>query len=705
MSSHKLVVAEKPSVALSIAETLGAGSRKDGYMEGNGWLVSWCVGHLVALAPADAYDPRYSKWNLADLPILPNPWRFQVLPDTKKQFEILRQLMNRDDVESLVCATDAGREGELIFRLVYNQCGCTKPFQRLWISSMEESAIREGFDNLRDSAQYDRLYDAALCRAKADWLVGINATRLFTRLYNGQTLNVGRVFTPTLALLTGREDAIQNFKPEKFYTIELDCGDFRAVSERYSSKTDAEKTRTACLGKPITVQTVERKEKTERPPKLYDLTTLQREANRMFGYTAQQTLDYIQSLYEKKMATYPRTDSRFFTDDMADSVPALVSAASAVCGAAAPETVHAAQVCDSKKVSDHHALTVTASAASGDFDALLTGEKNILRLIAARLLCAVGEPHTYAETAVTLVCSGVLFTAKGRIVTAEGWKETEAAFLSALKQKRREPASALPELSEGQRLEGADAVLKQGTTTPPSRFTEDTLLSAMEHAGAEEFAKLEDIERTGLGTPATRAATIEKLVKSGFAVRKDKALVPTERGTELVSVLSEQIRSAKLTAEWEERLKEVERGNLSPEDFMSGIEAMVSEMIRTNRTAGSAASVLSQSSRTVIGKCPRCGGNVVEGKKSFFCENWRSTPPCGFALWKNDKFFSSKRKELTPKIVAALLKDGRVSLKGLFSEKKNVTYDATVVLDDDGGKFVHYKLEFNNEKSEKKKGK
>ncbi len=464
----RLVVSEKPSVAMSLAKVLGAGSRRDGYVEGNGWLVSWCVGHLVELAPADTYDSRYSKWNLADLPILPEPWQFEVLPGTKKQFEILRQLMNRDDVESLVCATDAGREGELIFRLVYRQCGCTKPFQRLWISSMEEGAIREGFANLRDGRQYDNLYAAALCRAKADWLVGINATRLFTKLYKGPTLNVGRVLTPTLALLTERETAVQDFKPEKFYTVELDCGGFRAVSGRYSSKTDAENARIACMGKPVTVVTVERKEKTERPPKLYDLTALQRDANRLLDYTAEQTLNYLQTLYEEKMATYPRTDSRYFTNDMEAKVPALVAAASAVCGVAAPGKIHAAQVCDSAKVSDHHALAVTGSAGGADLSALPTGKRSILQLIAARLLCAVGEPNVYAETAVTLECGSISFTARGRTELSEGWKATERAFLATLKKERKGPETPpLPELAEGQVLEGGDAALKQGATPPP----------------------------------------------------------------------------------------------------------------------------------------------------------------------------------------------------------------------------------------------
>ena len=673
-------------------------------MEGGGWLVSWCVGHLVELAPADAYDPRYSKWAYDDLPILPDPWQFRVLPDTRKQFNILRQLMSRDDVDTVICATDAGREGELIFRLTYDLCQCTKPVKRLWISSMEESAIRKGFDNLVDGQKYNNLYAAALCRAKADWLIGINGTRLFTTLYKGKTLNVGRVLTPTLTLLAEREAAIEHFKKEKFYTVELDAQGIRASSGKFNSKTDAEKLRSACLGKTAVVQSVTRKDKTERPPKLYDLTTLQREANRLFDYTAQQALDYLQSLYEKRLATYPRTDSRYLTEDMAEGLPALCST---VAGALSfmvgqPLPVHAAQVVDSSKVTDHHAVIPTAEIAGADLAALPTGERNILYMIAVRLLCAVGEPHTYAETAVTLDCGGASFMTKGRTVAAAGWKGTEKAFLSTLKQKAEEPAPSLPVLSDGQRLEGADALLKQGTTSPPARFTEDTLLSAMEHASAEDFAALESVERTGLGTPATRAATIEKLVKSGFVERKKKQLLPTEKGLALSWAMPDQLKSAKLTAEWEDRLGAVERGELAPEDFMAGITAMLTGLVRSYRNVAVAPSPLSDSGRAGIGKCPRCGKNVVEGKKSFYCEGYHDTPSCGFALWKNDRFFTSKRKELTKKIAASLLKTGRAAVTGLFSEKKGVFYDATVVLDDDGGKFVRFKLEFDNKSTEKK---
>ncbi|NCE65843.1 type IA DNA topoisomerase [Pseudoflavonifractor sp. 524-17] len=586
----------------------------------------------------------------------------------------------------------------MIFRLTYRLCGCTKPVKRLWISSMEASAIRRGFDCLADSREYDNLYAAALCRAKADWLTGINATRLFTCLYKGKTLNVGRVLTPTLTLLVEREAAIKKFKMEKFYTVELDTPGLRAASGRFSSKTDAEKLRTACLGTPVEVKSVEQRDRTERPPKLYDLTALQREANRLFGYTAQETLDYLQALYEKRLATYPRTDSRYLAEDMAEGLPGLCAAAAGALPflAGRPFPVHAAQVVDGGKVTDHHAILPTAEISGADLAVLPTGERNILSLISVRLLCAVGEPHIYAETNLILACGGVSFTAQGRTVKAAGWKAVEGALLSALKQKPEDYAPALPALAEGQRLEGADALLRAGATSPPVRFTEDTLLAAMEHAGAG------DAGRRGLGTPATRAATIEKLVRSGFVERRGRQLIPTERGIALVWAMPDQLKSAKLTAEWEDKLGAVERGELAPEDFMAGITAMLTELVESYRNAAVSSAALAQSGRTVIGRCPRCGRNVVEGKKSFYCESYHDTP-CGFTLWKNDRFFTAKRKELTKEIAASLLKDGRTVVTGLFSEQKGVLYDATIVLDDDGGKYVRFKLEFDS-KTDKKGG-
>ena len=694
----QLVIAEKPSVAMALSKVLGAKSRGDGYMEGGGWLVSWCIGHLVELAPADAYNPRYSKWNYADLPILPEPWQYQVLPDTKKQFETLKSLMHRADVTALICATDAGREGELIFRLTYHLCGCTKPVKRLWISSMEETAIRKGFDCLLDGKNYDNLYAAALCRAKADWLIGINGTRLFTTLYQGKTLNVGRVQTPTLALLAEREAAISGFQKEKFYTVELELDGFHAASERFASKTDAGRLRTGCVGKPATVQTVSQKEKTERPPRLYDLTTLQREANRLFDYTAQQTLDYLQALYEKRLATYPRTDSRYLTEDMASGLPSLCQSIAASLPFAADLSlpVNAAQVIDNSKVTDHHAILPTAETAKTDLSALPSGEKNILFLAAARLLCAVGEPHTYAETAVTLECGGAVFSAKGKTEIAAGWTALEQAFHATLKQKPKqaEPSPPLPALTEGQKLTAEGASVKEGATSPPAHFTEDTLLSAMEHASAEDFAKLEDMERKGLGTPATRAGVIEKLVAAGFVERKGKSLIPTKAGINLVTVLPEPLTSPMLTAEWEQKLTEIAKGGADPDTFMDGIRTMVQEIVSTYSCISEDGKKLFAPEKEVIGTCPRCGQPVYEGKKNFYCGD----RGCGFVLWKNDRFWTSRRKELTKKMAADLLSKGKTKVKGLYSEKKDTTYDAVIVMEDTGGKYINFKTEFTKGK-------
>ena len=683
MPTSTLIITEKPSVAQAVAKSIGVAGRRDGYLEGNGYLVSWCVGHLVELSAADSYDPRYSRWTREDLPILPEPWRFSVSPATKKQFEILKDLMERPDVTELVEATDAGREGELIFRLVYHQAGCKKPFRRLWISSMEDSAIREGMEHLRPGEDYGLLYEAALCRAKADWLVGINGTRLFTTLYRGKTLNVGRVMTPTLALLAEREQAVSGFKKEKFYTVELDCGSLSVSSRRFPSRTDAEKLRRTCLGKQAAVQAVNRREKTEKPPKLYDLTTLQREANRMYGYTAQQTLDYIQLLYEKKLATYPRTDSRYLTEDMACMLPELCREIAGAFPSASGFRggVNAALVTDNSKVSDHHAILPTKETARTDLTALPTGEKNILSLISIRLLCAVcPEKYSYADTEVALLCEGETFTVKGRTELSGGWRAVERPFLEASGKKTEDKTEAppLPGLSEGQILTAEAAALHEGTTSPPKRYTEDSLLSAMENAGAEEFAQIEEV------------------VKGGFVERKNKLLIPTKKGMELINVLPDAVKSAKLTADWEEALKEVERGERKPEEFMDGITRMVCGLVESYKDAAAdTGSALSGSAKEAVGICPRCGRPVYEGKKSFYCSGYKASPSCGFALWKDNPYFRSKRKELTKKTAAALLKKGKVKMTGLYSEKKGIFYDATIVMEDTGGKYVNFKLEID----------
>ena len=512
--SYQLVVSEKPSTAQAYAKVLGATNRQDGYLEGNGYLVSWCIGHLVELAPPNVYDAKYVKWSVADLPILPERWLYLVSASTKKQFGILQKLMHRPDVDSIVNSCDSGREGELIFRLVYQQAGCKKPFSRLWLSSMEENAIREGFQKLKPSTEYDALYNAALCRERADWMVGINASRLFSCLY-GQPLAVGRVMTPVLAMTVVREAAIAAFVPEKFYTVALSfAGGGTASSKRFSQKSDAETLLENCRKEDhTTVQKVERKEKTEKPPLLYDLTSLQRDANRLLGFTAQQGLDYAQSLYEKKLITYPRTDSRFLTDDMAASLPELVATAAGAFDFHEDVPVHVQQVIDSSKVTDHHALLPTASAAKADLSALPTGERSILRLVVVRLLCAVGEAHRYAETTMTTICADEEFTAKGKVVLSDGWKGIERKMLGDLLGKKKEPA-VLPDVQEQSGCGIIGAELKEGQTSAPKHFTEELLLSAMQTAGSESMP--EGAERQGIGTPATRAATIEKLVQKGF---------------------------------------------------------------------------------------------------------------------------------------------------------------------------------------------
>uniref|UniRef100_N2ACU6 DNA topoisomerase n=1 Tax=Eubacterium plexicaudatum ASF492 TaxID=1235802 RepID=N2ACU6_9FIRM len=699
--SQTLVIAEKPSVAKSIAAVLGVGNRKDGYLEGGGFLVSWCVGHLVELADASAYGEQYAKWTLSDLPILPEKWKYTVSPGTKKQFDILKQLMGREDVASIVEATDAGREGELIFRLVYEQAQCKKKIERLWISSMEDSAIREGFSHLQPSVCYDSLYRAALCRARADWLVGINATRLYSCLYH-RTLNIGRVMTPTLALIVGREADIAAFCPVPFYTVILALPGFAAAGERLEDEAQAKKIMEACAAaEAAVVKKAERREKTEKPPALYDLTTLQREANRLLGFTAQQTLDYLQSLYEKKLTTYPRTDSRYLTSDMADSLPVLVNVTAKAMPFAAgvPISCDPGQVINDSKVSDHHAIIPTKGIRDTDLASLPAGERSLLSLIAARLLCAVGQPHAFAETSVSMECAGYKFKAKGRAVLHSGWKELDGRYRETLKNKpeadREKEEKSLPLLEEGQELEVISASVKEGKTSPPGHFTEDTLLSAMETAGAGEMP--EDAERKGLGTPATRAGILEKLIKVGFVERKKvkKAvhLIPTQEGTALITILPEQIQSPSMTAEWEHQLKEIEKGKTEPEAFLAQIAAMLKELSRSREVVENA-DALFPASRENVGKCPRCGGPVVEIKKGFVCDN-RS---CGFAIWKESRFFTAKKKKLTPELASALLKDGRAKLPGCYSEKTGKTYDAVVVLADDGGQYVNFKLEFEGGK-------
>ena len=673
---------------MSYAKVLGVHGRQDGYLEGSGYIVSWCIGHLVELAPPSTYDEKYVKWNVADLPILPQRWQYLVSASTKKQFGILKKLMHRADVESIICATDAGREGELIFRLVYEQAGCKKPVSRLWLSSMEDNAIREGFANLKPSTEYDALYQAALCRERADWMVGINCSRLFSCLY-GRSLAVGRVMTPTLAMAVQREAAIAAFTPEKFYTVSLAFeGDGTASSKRFSQKEDAETLLANCRKEVSTVvQKVERKEKNEKPPQLYDLTTLQRDANRLLGFTAQQTLNYAQSLYEKKLITYPRTDSRFLTEDMAASLPGLVSAVAGAFSVGEAVPVHAEQVINNSKVSDHHALLPTASMVQADFSALPAGELSVLRLIAARLLCAMGEPHRCAETVLTTICAGEEFTAKGKVVLDEGWKGIERKMLDDLLDKKKEPA-ALPDVQEQSECGISGAELKEGQTSPPKHFTEDTLLHSMETASADSMP--EDAERQGIGTPATRAAIIEKLVAKGFLERKGdkktKVLLPTDKGKALITVMPEEIQSADMTADWETKLLRVERGEMESETFMTEINDMISSLVNTTEAVKGASALMKNK---VIGVCPNCGKSVVEREKGWFCE----ANPCSFILWKDNAFFKRLGKRLDAHVADKLLRDGRVRLKDCKSAKGKV-YNATVLLFTEADGRSKFSLEF-----------
>ena len=686
--SYCLVVAEKPSVGAAYAKVLGATNRQDGYWEGNGYLVSWCVGHLVELAPPNVYDAKYVKWSIADLPILPEKWQYLVSTSTKKQFGILQKVMNRPDVDSIVCATDAGREGELIFRLVYQQAGCKKPFSRLWLSSMEENAIREGFAHLKPSTEYDALYNAALCRERADWMVGINASRLFSCLY-GQPLAVGRVMTPVLAMTVVREAAIAAFVPEKFYTVALTLADGgSASSKRFAQKMDAERLLSKCRKEErVTVQKMKRKEKYESPPPLYDLTALQRDANRLLGFTAQQTLDYAQSLYEKRLITYPRTDSRFLTEDMAASIPGLVTDTGKVFAVEKTLPIHVRQVINGSKVTDHHALLPTKSMANADLAALPVGERNVLRLIAARLLCAVGEPHRYAETTLTTECAGEEFTAKGKVVLSEGWKAMERKMLGELLGKQKEQAT-LPDVQEQSQCSIVVAELKEGQTTPPKHFTEDTLLHAMETASADSMP--EGVERQGIGTPATRAATIEKLVQKGFLERKGnkktKVLLPTDKGKALVTVMPEEIQSPEMTADWETKLLRIEHSEMEPKTFMTEIKEMISSLVTTTEAAKGANALMKSK---IIGVCPNCGKPVVEREKGWFCENRE----CRFVLWKDNAFLKRLGKLMDAHVADKLLRDGRVRLKDCKSAKGK-TYNATVLLSCEADGRSKFSLEF-----------
>ena len=686
-----LVIAEKPSVGAAIGKVLGASSRRDGYLEGNNYIVSWCVGHLVGLADASSYDERFAKWRYSDLPIVPEEWLFEVPKDKQKQFKVLCDLMRDKRVTELVCATDAGREGELIFRLVYKKAGCTKPFKRLWISSLEDSAIREGFAHLRSSGEYDRLYEAALARSKADWIVGINGTRLFSTLYH-KKLVVGRVQTPTLAMLVEREGKISTFHKEKYFNVHISKDNLTADMEKVKTEEEAKAVAAACDKKQAVVSSLKKETKTVNPPRLYDLTTLQRETNRYYGFTAQQTLDLVQSLYEKKLLTYPRTDSQFITEDMestARQVIGIVSRKLPLFEGITREP-DIGRITNNAKVTDHHAIIPTVQLEKQDLGELPESEQKIIRLVAMRLLSATSEKHIYDETSVTLTCEGYEFKAKGKTVVQDGWKAIERRFKDTLKSKEKdEPERSLPILQEKDILSSVEASVTEHYTSPPKPYTEDSLLSAMETAGNAEFD--DDTEKKGLGTPATRAGIIEKLVKGGFVERKGKSLVPTKDGNNLVCVLPEQITSPSMTAEWENTLMQIERGNADADKFLSGIVGMTSDLVKAYPFLSDAEANRFDTGRESIGKCPRCGSPVYVGKGNYYCSN----KECSFCMWEDNKFFSSKKKKLTKKIAAELLDKGWCRVTGLYTPKRPQLYDAVIRLDDTGGKYVSFKMEFD----------
>ena len=634
----KLVIAEKPSVGAAIAAVLGANEKRSGYFEGGGYLVSWCIGHLISLADAATYNEQYRKWKYDDLPIVPQDWQFTVASGKEQQFSVLKDLMHRSDVSEIVNACDSGREGELIFRFVYEQANCKKPFSRLWISSMEESAIREGFSNLKDGRSYDDLYQSALCRAKADWLVGINATRLFSILYH-KTLNVGRVQTPTLTMLVNRDYAISSFKKEKYHVVRLDAGGVSALSERLNDEAAAQQMKAACEESQAVCTSLKKEKKTVAPPKLFDLTALQREANRLYGFTAKQTLDYAQALYEKRLLTYPRTDSKYITSDMQDSTKELITGLCSLLPFMRYVKLQAdlTRVCDNSKVTDHHAILPTAEFLKAGFSSLADSEIKLMTLVCAKLLCAAAAPYEYEAVTAAISCGGYTFTAKGKTTLCEGWREIEK----------------------------------------------------LSRAASEE--QDEDAERKGLGTTATRAGIIEKLISAGFAERKGKKLIPTKDGYNLAAILPEVLTSPQLTAEWETRLTGIAKGSDSPDDFMRSIEEMTAGLVKTYSAISEDKAKLFTPQREAIGTCPRCGAAVYEGKKNFYC----SDRACSFVMWKNDRFFEQRKKAFTKAIAAALLKDGKVKIKGMYSTKTGKTFDGVVLLADTGGKYVNFRVEQN----------
>ncbi len=698
-----LVISEKPSVAQSIAKVIGAYKKEDGYLAGHDCLVSWCLGHLAEYAMPEAYDEKYKIWSFDDLPIIPEKWKLDVAKDKKTQFSVLKKLLKRNDLEYVVNACDAGREGELIFKRVYDLSGSCIPVKRLWISSMEDKAILDGFAHLKSGGDYKNLADASVCRAQADWLVGMNATRAYTKTYNHR-LTVGRVQTPTLAMLVERGEEIQNFQKEQYFVAHIQTDDLDAVSGHIPDRSEAERIADLCDGKTATVRAVKKEPKAVKPPKLYDLTTLQREANRLFGFTAKQTLDYAQSLYEKKLITYPRTDSQYLTEDMEQSVSSLVGTLRTklpfLYDNGFPFDLK--RVLNSKKVSDHHAIIPTVEIEKAKEGSLPNEEWKILMMVATRLVCATAEKYQYIAVKAEIECCDSIFTVTGRTVTSPGWRVCEDAmknyFRAEEEKEDGEGSASIPELTEGQLLPVVKGRVTEHWTQPPKAYTEDSLLAAMERAGNADMD--DDVERKGLGTPATRASIIEKLISNGYAVRRKRQIVATEGGAKMTALMPDYLKSVQMTADWENRLLRMERGETTAEDFMKDIYALIDRILVSCKEIPEEMrkryAENNQTGKDEIGKCPMCGGAVLEGKGKYFCSNRE----CSFVLWKESKFLSSMKKTISRKMAADLLAKGKTHVKDFFSGKTGKTFEADLLMCVDDGK-VSFSLEFPQKKAKK----
>lgn len=666
---------------MTLAKVLGSKEKKEGYLEGNGYRISWCVGHLIGLCDAAEYDQKYAKWRYDDLPIIPDEWKTKILEGTKKQFHVLKSLMNAVDTNEIICATDAGKEGELIFRLVYEKARCRKPVKRLWISSMEEKSIRDGIKNMKDGSCYDDLYQSALCRAKADWIVGINASRLFSVLYN-KKIKVGRVQTPTLAMIVDRNQKVKGFVKEKYYEAVLKFGNMKAVSEQFSKREDAEKIAEECRGKTCRLIMNEVKEKTVPAPSLYDLTTLQRDANRILGYTAQETLDAAQELYEDGLITYPRTDSQYLNDEMAATEEELIHIVEALMDFMDFEEYEPdiRKTLNSKKVTDHHAIIPTEKLSSEIINALKEKTRNVLILIETRLLMATSKPYVYESHNCELSCQDIRFYLKYQNVKQKGYKQIEREMFLYFDKNTSKKEQTLEMVELAESYDSCETEVLEKWTQPPKQFTEDTLLAAMERAGNEELDT--DVERKGLGTPATRAGIIEKLVQCGYIKREKKQLIPTDDGNVLITIIPEELRSPLMTANWENTLARIAKGNENPADFMNEINQLIENLTARYHGISDDEKKKFAEDRESIGTCPVCRNSIFESSKSYYCSN----KECRFALWKNDRFFESQGKKMDTGTAKKLLKNGKVYIKDLHSQRTGKMYAATVhlVVSEDG---------------------